>query len=119
MDFDFCEKCVYDKKNQVSFPSGGKRVKQILELVHSDVFGPVKVPSLGKFEYYVSYIDEFSRNTWIYFLKKKFDVFDRSKEFKAMVENQTEKNIKVLRSYNGGEFSSKEFEEFYKKCCIS
>ena len=59
-------------------------MKQILELVHSDVFGPVKVPSLGKSVYYVSFIDDFSRNTWIYFLKNKFEVFDRFKEFKAL-----------------------------------
>jgi hypothetical protein len=55
--------------------------------VHSDVFGPVSVPSLGKYMYYVSFIDEFSRNTWIYFLKNKYEVFDRFKEFKALVEN--------------------------------
>ena len=63
LDFAFCENCVYGKQNRVSFPSGSKRVKQILELVHSDVFGPVKVPSLGNYVYYVSFIDEFSRNT--------------------------------------------------------
>jgi hypothetical protein len=44
--------------------------------------------------YYVSFIDEFSRNTWTYFFKKKFEVFDRFKEFKALVENQTEKKLK-------------------------
>jgi len=71
----------------VSFPYGGKRAKHILELVHSDVFGSVKVPSLGKSMYYVSFIDDFSRNTWINFLKKKSEVFDRFKEFKALVEN--------------------------------
>ena len=103
----------------MSFPSGGKRAKHILELVHSDVFGPLSVPSLGKFVYYVSFIDEFSRNTWIYFLKKKSEVFDRFKEFKALVENQTEKKIKVLMTDNGGEFCSKEFEEFCKKCGIA
>eukprot|EP00253_Pinus_taeda_P002100 PITA_02100 len=106
-------------KNRVSFPSGCKRTKQILELVHSDVFGPVKVPSLGKSVYYVSFIDDFSRNTWIYFLKKKSEVFDRFKEFKALVENQAEKKIKVLRIDNGGEFYSKEFEELCKKCGIA
>lgn len=97
LDFDFCENCVYGKQNRVSFPSGGKRVKQILELVHSDMFGRIKVPSLGKSVYYVSFIDDFSRNTWIYFLNKKFEVFDKFKEFNALVENQTEKKIKVLR----------------------
>ena len=55
----------------MSFPFGGKRVKQILEIVQSDVFGPMKVPSLGKSVYYVSIIDDFLRNAWIYFLKKK------------------------------------------------
>eukprot|EP00253_Pinus_taeda_P023987 PITA_23987 len=77
------------------------------------------VPSLGKSVYYVSFIDDFSRNTWIYFLKKKSEAFDRFKEFKALVENQTEKKIKVLRTHNGGEFCSKEFEKFYKKYGIA
>jgi hypothetical protein len=53
--------------------------------------------------YCVSFIDEFLRNTWIYFLRKKYEVFDRFKEFKALVENQTKKIIKVLRTNNGGE----------------
>eukprot|EP00253_Pinus_taeda_P015060 PITA_15060 len=105
--------------NQVSFPSSGKRAKHILDLVHSDVFELVKVPSLGKSVYYVSLIDEFSRNTWIYFLKKKSKAFDRFKKFNALVENQTEKKIKVLRTDNGGEFCSKEFEELCKKCGIA
>jgi len=110
LDFDFYENCVYGKQNRVSFPSGGKRAKEILELVHSDVFGPVKFPSLGNLLYYVSFIDDFSRNTWIYFLKKKSEVFDRFKEFKALVENQTEKKIMALRTGNGGVFCNKEFE---------
>jgi len=58
----------------VSFPSTSKRVKGILELVNSDVFGLVSVPSMGNFVYYVSFIEVFSRNTWIYFLRKKFEV---------------------------------------------
>jgi hypothetical protein len=82
------------------------------------VFGPV-FPSLGKSVYYVSIIDEFSMNTWIYFLRKKSEVFDKFKEFKALVENQIEKRIKVLRTDNGGEFCRNESEEFCKKCGIS
>jgi transposase InsO family protein len=69
--------------------------------------------------YYVSFIDEFSRNTWIYFLMKKYEVFDRSKEFKALVENQIEKRIKVLRTDNGRKLCGNEFEEFCKKCSIA
>jgi transposase InsO family protein len=118
LDFDFCEYCVYEKHNRVRFPFGATRAEGILQLVHNDVFGSVSVPSLGKSVYYVSFIDDFSRNTWIYFLKKKYEVFDRFKEFKALVENQTEKRIKVLRIDNGREFCGNEFEEFSKKCGI-
>jgi hypothetical protein len=117
--FDFCEHCIYGKQNRVRFSSGATREKGILELIHSDVFGPVHVPSLGKFVYYVSFIDDFSRNTWIYFLRKKYEVFDKFKEFKSLVENQIEKKIKVLRTDNGGEFYGNEFEEFCKKCGIA
>jgi hypothetical protein len=83
------------------------------------VFGPVHVPSLCKSLYYVSFRDDFSRNTWIYFLRKKSEVFDKFKEVKALVENQTEKKIKVFRTDNGGEFCGNEFEEFCKKCGIA
>ena len=69
--------------------------------------------------YYVSFIYDFSRNTWIYFLRKKFEVFDRFKEFKALVENQTKKKLKVLRKDNGGEFCKKDFEEFCKNFGIA
>ena len=79
LDFDFCEYCAYGKPNQVSFPSDTMRAKGILELVHSGVFEPVSIPSLGKSMYYVSVIDDFSRNTWIYSLRKKSKVFVRFK----------------------------------------
>jgi hypothetical protein len=110
LDFDFCEHCVYVKKNHVRFPFGAMRVEGILQLFHGDVFGPVLVPSLGKSADYVSFIDDFSRNTWIYFLRKKYKVFDRFKKFKALVENQTEKIINLSRIDNGGEFCENKFE---------
>ena len=50
--------------------------------------------SLSVYVYYVSFIDEFSRKTWIYFMKNKDDVFNKFKEFKALIENHTEKKIK-------------------------
>jgi hypothetical protein len=71
LDFYFHEQFVCGKPNQVAFPSGVMREEGILQPVHSDVFGPVSAPSLGKFVYNVLFIDEFSRNNWIYFLRKK------------------------------------------------
>jgi hypothetical protein len=116
LDFDFCEHYLYGKKNLVRFPSCATREKGILQLVHNGVFGPMSVPSLGKSVYYVSFIDEFLRNTWIYFLRNKYEVFDMLKEFKALFENQTEKRIKVMGTNNGREFCGNEFEELCKKC---
>jgi hypothetical protein len=91
----------------VRFPSGVTRENWILELVHSDVFGPISVPSLGESMYYISFIVDFSRKTWIYFLRKKLEVFEKFKEFKSLVENYTDNKIKVLRTDNGGEFNGK------------
>jgi transposase InsO family protein len=58
------------------------------------------------------------RKTWIYFMKTKDEVFSRFQEFKALVENQTGKKMKVPRSDNGGEYTSKEFDSFCKEAGI-
>ena len=79
---------MYGKQNRVRFPSSVTRERGILELIHNDVFGPVLVRSLGGSVYYVSFIDDFSRKTWLYFLKKKSEFFGKFKEFKELVENQ-------------------------------
>ena len=61
----------------------------------------------------VAFIDDYSKQTCIYFLKTKSEVFERFQEFKTLVENQTGKNIWVLRTNNGGEYTS---NEGIKKC---
>jgi hypothetical protein len=71
LEFNFCEHYIYGKQSRVRFPSGMTRVNGILELVRSDLFGPVLVPSLSISLYYVSFIDDFSRKTWINSLRKK------------------------------------------------
>jgi hypothetical protein len=71
------------------------------------ITGPMTVASLNGYLYYVLFIDDHSRKTWIYFLKTKDGVLTRFQEFKAQVENLTGTRIKVLRSDNGGEYTSK------------
>ena len=63
----------------------------MLELVHSDICGPMKVTSLGGASYFVTFIDEFSRKVWAYTLKTKNQVLDKFKEFQASVERQSGK----------------------------
>ena len=70
--------------------------------------------SLIGYVYYVSFIDDCSRKTWIYFLKRKDEVFEKFREFKALVKNLSEKKIKILRSDNGGEFTSTKSKFFCK-----
>jgi transposase InsO family protein len=84
----------------------------ILDLIHSDVCGPMSSTSLTGCLYYVIFIDDFSQKSWIFFMKTKGQVFNWFQEFKALVENQTGKKIRVLRTDNRGEYTSKEFMEF-------
>ena len=74
--------------------------------------------SLSGYEYYVTFIDDYSRKTWIHFLKNKSEVFGKFKEFKSLIENQSENKINKLRSDNGGKYTSKEFEVFCKETGI-
>jgi transposase InsO family protein len=83
-----------------------------LDLIHYDVCGPMSVQSFSGISYYVLFIDDYSRKTWIYFLKTKDEVFERFKEFRALVENQIGRRIMVLRSDNRGEYPSNEFVEY-------
>jgi hypothetical protein len=71
LEFDFFEHCIYGKQSRVTFSSGVTRENGIIELSHSDMFGHVTMPSFGGSMYNVFFIDVFSRNTWIYFLRKK------------------------------------------------
>jgi hypothetical protein len=73
---------------------------------------PVK--SLGGSFYYVIFMDDYSRKTWLYILKTKDEVFNKFQEFKAEIENLTNKKIKTLTTDNGGEYTSKEFVVFCK-----
>jgi hypothetical protein len=83
-----CIGCTLGKHVKASFPSNEHRSKGILDLVHSDVCGPMSIASITRSMYYVSFIDNFSCKTWIYFLKTKDEVFRRFQEFKSLVENQ-------------------------------
>jgi transposase InsO family protein len=77
---------------------------------------PIK--SLGGSLYYVIFIDDYSRNTWLYLLKTKDEVFNKFQEFNVEIENLTNKKIKTLRTDNGGEYISKEFVAFFKSVGI-
>ena len=110
-DIGVCEACAEGKLHRLKFPTGGgNRAKAALDLVHSDVCGKVSTKSLSGSEYFLTFIDDKTRYTWVYILKSKADVFRRFLEWKALVENSMGRKLKTLRTDNGGEFTSAEFE---------
>ncbi|CAB75469.1 copia-type reverse transcriptase-like protein [Arabidopsis thaliana] len=108
-----CEGCLLGNQFKMSFPKeSSSRAQKPLELIHTDVCGPIKPKSLGKSNYFLLFIDDFSRKTWVYFLKEKSEVFEIFKKFKAHVEKESGLVIKTMRSDSGGEFTSKEFLKY-------
>lgn len=109
-----CEICCEGKQSRLPFATGS-RATEILQIVHSDVCGPMESKSIGGARYFLLFIDDYSRMTFIYFLKAKSKVLSYFKEFKSRVENFQSKKIKILRTDNGCEYCSNDFEEFLKK----
>jgi transposase InsO family protein len=101
-----------------SLPNSNSRSKGILDLIHSDICGSMSSPSLNGCLYYAIFIDDFSRKSWIYFLKAKNETFSKFLEFKELIENQTGKHICAMRTDNGGEFESHQFDDFCKEVGI-
>ena len=105
-----CEGCIFGKKHRESFLVGNSyREKAPLEIVHSDICVRMQTLSKGGNTYFITFIDDFSRKTWIYFLKHKSDALGCFQQFKSLVEKQSGYYIKVLRTDKGGEYVSKEF----------
>jgi hypothetical protein len=80
--------------------------------VHTNVWGPNHVSSLGGSHYYVIFIDDATRKTWVYYIRQKSHIFDTFNKWKALVENETGKRLKCLRLDSGGEYCSKEFDDY-------
>lgn len=114
-----CKPCLKGKQTRTPFSkSGAHRASEVLELVHSDVCGPLSVASHSGKRYFLLFIDDKTRYTFVYFLREKSEVFSKIAEFKKLVENQTNKKIKVLRSDNGKEFVNKQVSQFLKESGI-
>ncbi|GBP06449.1 Retrovirus-related Pol polyprotein from transposon TNT 1-94 [Eumeta japonica] len=106
------------KQTRLPFPTSTSKSRNTLELVHTDLCGPMENVSLGKAKYYLLFVDDFSRMCTVYFLKCKSETFKYFKQYKELVENQQSKKIKILRSDNGGEFCSTEMTNFLKQSGI-
>jgi transposase InsO family protein len=110
---DFCKHCVFGKQTRVKFGTAIHQTKGTLDYVHTDVWGPSKVASLGGKHYFVSFVDDYSRRVWVHIMRHKDEVLDIFLKWKKLIETQTGRKIKRLRSDNGGEYMS---DPFFKVC---
>jgi GAG-pre-integrase domain/Integrase core domain len=109
-----CESCLSGKMTKAHFTKKSERSKDLLGLVHSDVCGPMSISDRDGSRYFVTFIDDFSRYSYVYLMRNKFESFENFKKFKTEVENQLGKKIKVLRTDRGGEYLSSEFRGYLK-----
>ena len=107
-----CKHCQHGKQTRASFKTKEHMTLHPLEIVYTDLCGPTRSKSLQGDHYFMFLIDDYTRMTWVAFLKEKSKAFEKFEIFKAKVENETNLKIKFLRSDNGGKFTSNEFNEF-------
>jgi 5'-3' exoribonuclease 2 len=111
----FCEHCIFGKHKRVKFNTVVHTTKGTLDYVHADLWGPSRKPSYGGARYMLTIIDDYSRKVWPYFLKNKDDTFAAFKDWKVMIERQTDRKVKVLRTDNGGEFCGAAFNDYCRQ----
>lgn len=107
-----CETCARGKLARLPFNKSKSESKEILNLIHTDIVGPMEVKSIGRAKYLITFVDNYSRKVFVYFTRAKSNAFEIFKNFRAMIENQTDRKIKILRSDNGGEYESTEFKNY-------
>ena len=108
--------CVLRKHHRDSFDkSASWHASAPLELLHGDLCGPLPVLSFSCYKYFLTFIDDFSRHTWVYFLKLKSEVFNMLLAFKVFVEKQSGHPILKLISDNWGEYVNNKFINFCTK----
>ena len=116
--FDTCESCLLGKMTKTPFTGHCERASDLLEIIHTDVCGPMSTAARGGFVYFVTFTDDLSRYGYIYLMRHKSETFEKFKEFQNEVENQRGKKVKFLRSDRGGEYLSHEFSDHLKSCGI-
>jgi hypothetical protein len=113
-----CSACQFGKQSRKPFQKSTWRSTQKLQLIHTDVAGPLSTPSIKGSRYYILFIDDFSRMCWIFFMKYKSEVAGIFFKFKKNVENISNYRIQAIRSDNGKEYTSSEFNLYCEEAGI-
>ena len=99
-----CQVCVESKFSKAPFHSVDNRVSEPLDLIHTNICDMKSIPSRGGNKYFITFIDDYSRYCYVYLLRSKDEAVNAFKTYKAEVETQLNKKIKIIRSDRGGEY---------------
>ncbi|WVZ94596.1 hypothetical protein U9M48_040469 [Paspalum notatum var. saurae] len=116
--YDTCESCLLGKMTKAPFTGVSERAENLLELIHTDVCGPMSTVARNDFQYFITFTDDFSRYGYVYLMRHKSESFEKFKEFQNEVQNHIGKTIKFLRSDRGSEYLSQEFGDHLRRCGI-
>lgn len=103
-NFTFCEACQFGKSHLLPFKYSSSHARGILDLIHTYVWGSAPILPPYGFKYYVHFVDDFSRFTWIFAFKQKSETIYAFSQFKVMIENQFNKKVKIIQCDGGGEY---------------
>lgn len=113
MTSDFqCDTCILAKSHRASYPLSINKSNIPFALVHSDVWGPSPVSTSSGVRWFVIFVDDCTRMTWLYLLKNKDEVFEVFQSFHTMIQTQFSAKLQVLRSDNGGEYVNRRFRAY-------
>jgi len=110
-----CKICAAGKLSSTPFPSRGRRSSGALDLVHTDICGPMRTESQGGARYFVTFIDDYTRWCEVYFMRNKSDVTGKFKEYIKFAERYTGRKIKAIQSDNGKEYCNSTMDALFKE----
>jgi len=112
--FDFqCETCILAKSHRICYPLHQNKKDTPFTLIHFDVWGSFPINIVSRFNWFVLFVDDYTRMTWLYLLKHKDEVFGVFKSFHVMVNTQFSAKIQVFQSDNGGEYTNHQFRDYF------
>lgn len=114
---EFCNACVAGKAHRTFIPKvrTSKRCEGLPDMVHSDVCGPMEVPSIGGSRYFVTFIDDHSNCVVVFPIRLKSEAVECYLKFEKFSERQTGRKIRVLRSDRGGEYLSSSLTNHFEE----
>ncbi|XP_043806668.1 uncharacterized protein LOC122721806 [Manihot esculenta] len=114
IDIPVCTSCVLAKSHKSTYHISTNKSDTPFSIIHSDVWGPAPESVSPDYRYFVTFIDDCTRVTWVYLLKQKSEVAEKFCDFFRMIKTQFHRTIQVLRSDNGGEFVNNHLQTFFR-----